>query len=255
MVLNGQHQWRKYKVGVFAGPEIVEDGLVLALDAGNSRCFNDGETSCKNLITGGLVTGASGTPGSGTHTPNTANFPAYSSNNGGIFDFTGGKGMNCEENLGSHTELSLSMWFYKTSSATEYFTDARNDGGQWFLSNYTSVNINYTDALRYNFDATYNASNADFLNNWHHMVVTSDASRSYLYLDGYEISVHPKYRTSYVSTTSIDEDLGKNFRIGTRYTTSAPWTGYMGPILIYNKALTASEIRQNFNANRSRFGI
>lgn len=31
------HLWRKSEVGVFAGPEIVEDGLVLALDAGNSK--------------------------------------------------------------------------------------------------------------------------------------------------------------------------------------------------------------------------
>ena len=234
-------------------PRVVTDGLVLCLDAGNTKCFNNGDTTCKNLVTGGLVTGASGNPGSGTHTPNSANFPSYSSNNGGIFDFSGGKGMNCEEDLGSHTELSLSMWFYKSSSATEYFTDARNNGGQWFLSNYSGENINYTDALRYNFDAAYNASNSDFIGQWHHMVVTSNSTRSYLYLDGYEISVHPKYRTSYVSTTSINENLGKNFRIGTRYTTSAQWTGYMGQILIYNRALTASEIQQNYNATKSRF--
>ena len=234
-------------------PRVVTDGLVLCLDAGNTKCFNSGDTACKNLVTGGLVTGASGSPGSGTHTPNSANFPSYSSINGGVFNFSGGKGMNCEEDLGSHTELSLSMWFYKSSSAVEYFTDARNDGGQWFLSNYSGENINYTDALRYNFDAAYNASNSDFIGQWHHMVVTSNSTRSYLYLDGYEISVHPKYRTSYVSTTSINENLGKNFRIGTRYTTSAQWTGYMGQILIYNRALTAQEIQQNYNATKSRF--
>ena len=34
-------------MGVFAGPEIVESGLVLALDAGNSKGFDDDE----NLFT------------------------------------------------------------------------------------------------------------------------------------------------------------------------------------------------------------
>ena len=34
-------------MGVFAGPEIAESGLVLALDAGNSKGFDDDE----NLLT------------------------------------------------------------------------------------------------------------------------------------------------------------------------------------------------------------
>jgi len=246
---------------IYVGPNpnlglgFITFGLVLHLDPADPQCFQGGQTTCRNLVTNGLVTGASGTPGSGGHTPNPSNFPAYSSNNGGIFDFTGGKGMNCEEDLGSHTEFSLSMWFYKTSAGIEYFTDARNNGGEWFLSNYTGKNINYTEQMSYNFDSTYNASNTDFLNNWHYMVVTSDNSRSYLYLDGHEISVHPKYRRSYVTNASVDEDLGKNFRIGTRFTTSNPWTGYMGQIAIYNRVLTAAEITQNFGAFRLRYGI
>jgi hypothetical protein len=53
----------------------------------------------------------------------------------------------------------------------------------------------------------------------------------------------------------MDEDFGKNFRIGTRYTTSTQWTGYMGPIVAYNRVLSAGEVKQNFNAHRSRYGI
>jgi len=39
MVLSGQHQcqWEKVEVGVFAGPDVSESGLVLALDAGNNK--------------------------------------------------------------------------------------------------------------------------------------------------------------------------------------------------------------------------
>jgi hypothetical protein len=242
-------------MGFSRGPKIVTDGLILAVDAGNPKCLTPGNTFGKNLITGGDLTGASGTPSSGTHTPNSANFPAYNSTNGGVFDFAGGRGINCDEDLGSHSVVTLIMWFYKNSSGTHYFTDARNDGGQWFLSNYSGENINYTDAMRYNFDATYNASNSDFLNNWIHMAVVSDGGGSLLYLNGYEISSHPTFRTSYVSNGSIDEDLGKNFRIGTRYTTSAEWTGLFGPIYIYERALSAEEVYQSFNAQRERFGL
>ena len=42
MVLSGQHQcqWEKVEVGVFAGPDLSESGLVLALDAANSKGYD-----------------------------------------------------------------------------------------------------------------------------------------------------------------------------------------------------------------------
>jgi len=228
------------------GVNISENGLILALDAANKKCFTAGNTICNNIITGGSVTGANGSPSSGAHTPSTSNFPTYNSTNGGVFDFVGGKGMNFEEDLGFTTTRTLIMWFYKNSSGTQYLSDARNNGGQWFLSNYQNHNINYTSALRYNFGGSYNASNPDFINKWHCMVVTSDNTESRLYLGGVEVD-------SYTSQTSIDEDFGKNFRIGTRYTTSAEWTGYFGPILAYNRVLTDSEILNYYNQTKSRF--
>lgn len=234
-------------MGFSRGPSLVRDGMIFALDAGSSRCFTSGNTTATDLIQGFNCSGASGSPGSGTHTPNTANFPTYSDLNGGVFNFAGGKGINIDENLGSYTASSICVWFYKTSSDTEYFFDGRNNGGQWFLSNYTSDNINWTETLTYNFSGTYNAADSAFINQWHHMVATSDAAGSKLYIDGTEVTA--------INSTSADEDFGKNYRIGTRYTTSSPWTGYMGPIYFYNRAITASEVAQNFNAQRSRFGI
>jgi len=233
-------------MGFSRGPKIPTNSLILALDAGNPKCFTSGDTTCNNIITGGLLTGASGTPSSGTHTPDTSNFPTYNSTNGGVFDFAGGRGMNFEEDLGFTTTRTLIMWFYKNSSGTQYFSDARNNGGQWFLSNYSGENINYTNALRYNFGGSYNASHPDFINKWHCMAVTSDNTESRLYLSGEEVD-------SYVSQNSIDEDFGKNFRIGTRYTTGTEWTGYFGPILAYDRVLSDSEILNYYNATKSRF--
>ena len=53
----------------------------------------------------------------------------------------------------------------------------------------------------------------------------------------------------------MDDDFGINYRIGTRYTTSGEWTGYMGPIFFYNRQLNASEVAQNFLSHKSRFGL
>ena len=165
--------------------------------------------------------------------------------NGGVFDFAGGRGINIDGNLGSTAASSISMWFYKSSSGTQYFADGRNNGGSWFLSNYTSFNYNWHNTLRYNYDETYNASATEFLNKWIYMVTVSDSTGSKLYLNGQEAI------GAYVN--SADEDFGINYRIGTRYTTNAQWTGFFGPIYFYNRALSAQEVKQNYNALKGRF--
>tara|TARA_R110000772_G_scaffold1120_3_gene3978 strand:+ start:3606 stop:4325 length:720 start_codon:yes stop_codon:yes gene_type:complete len=233
------------KNGYFGTPPMITKGLILLLDPGNSNCFVPGEDTCVNLVTGGLVTGANGTPLGATHTPLASNFPEYNSLNGGIFDFVGGKGMNCDEDLGRRLTTTLSMWIYKNGTPTEYITDARNDGGQWYLSNYSSYNITYTNAMTYNFEDPYSASATDFIGKWMQLVVTSDAVSSKLYING--------VLTIGGARTSIDEDFGKNFRIGTRYTTTGEWTGYMGPILAYDRVLSQKEISQNYRSHLNRF--
>lgn len=79
------------------------------------------------------------------------------------------------------------------------------------------------------------------------MIFTSDGTGSKLYIDGTERTL--------VLSGSVTENLGVNYRIGTRYTTSSEWTGYMGPIKIYNRVITAAEAWTNFLAIRERYGI
>ena len=219
----------------FGGFLFTKD-LVLYIDAANPKCFNSGDQTCKNLIGGGLLTGANGSPLAGTHTPNPNNFPLYSSDFGGVFNFvntlTNPKGMNVEEDLGTSTEMTLCVWLNSNSTSNQYVCDGRNDGGQWFFLNYLGYGVNYTAQLRY-------LPNTDFTNKWVHMTVTSNASGSKLYYNANEVS-------GLFSNTSIDEDLGKNFRIGTRYTTVNPFSGKMGSFMIYKRVLTPSEIKEVF---------
>jgi hypothetical protein len=230
---------------MYVGPDIVTDGLIFALDAGSSRCFTSGDTTATDLVQGFNCSGANGNPMSGTHTPNTANFPVYNATKGGVFDFAGGKGINVDGDLGSTSSSSISMWLYKAPGSTQYITDGRNDGGQWFLTNYGSFNINWHGTLRYNFEDPYNASAPEFINKWLHMTVTSDSTGSKIYING--------VYTAATGESSADEDFGINYRIGTRYTVSSEWTGKMGSIYFYNKALNATEALQNFNAQKTRF--
>ena len=240
-------------MGFYNGARVVDDGLIFALDAGNSKCFSNGATTATCLVTDFSVTGANGSPGSGTHTKNDANMPAYNSAKGGVFDFNGERGMNVEGDLGAHSAVSWCLWYNKSANGvhggnTDYFFDARANGGNWCLSNYQSHNINFHSALEYNDGGSYTANNTNIFNDaFHYLVVTSDSSGSKVYIDGVDV-------TSGADTTnSGTETFGNNFRIGTRYTTSGQWSGYMGCIQLYSKVLSAAEVLQNYNAHKGRF--
>ena len=242
-------------MGFHNGNNIVTDGLILLLDMGNPKCFTSGETTCTNLITGGSVTGASGTPGSGAHTPNTANFPAYSSSKGGVFDFNGERGMNVEEDLGGSGSGAASwcLWHNKAANSgddadnVDYIFDGRPGGGNWVLSNYQSHNVNAHSALEYNDGGSYDDDAPAINGVWNHLVMTSDSSGSKIYINGID-------KTSIADTTnSMDEEFGVNYRIGTGHTSGNQWSGHMGVISFYNKKLSDAEVLQNYNAHRGRF--
>ena len=63
-------------MGAFAGPEIAESGLVLALDAGNLKSYPGSGTTWTDLSGGG-------------NTGTLTNGPTYSSANGGSLVFDG----------------------------------------------------------------------------------------------------------------------------------------------------------------------
>jgi hypothetical protein len=56
------------------------------------------------------------------------------------------------------------------------------------------------------------------------------------------------------STTSIS--VGQNFRIGCDVNQIVEqFGGNLYSLKVYNRALTAAEIQQNFNATKSRYGL
>lgn len=240
-------------MGFSRGPKIVTDGLVLALDVGNHKCVSNPSNGISNgiqsLVTTSLCEGANGSPGSGTHSPSTSNMPTYSSDFGGVLNFSGGKGINVVEDLGSTTVSTYSIWLKWPSgySSYAYLFDARANGGVWHFANYANYNVHWNGNLRYNFGGgSFDGSKWD-CDEWIHLITTSDSSGSKIWVNG-------SNRTSdAAATSSTDEDLGKNFRIGTRYTTSGEFSGLMGPIHLYKYSFTDSDALQMFNASKSRF--
>jgi hypothetical protein len=238
-------------MGVTYNPRIVTDGLVLALDAGNTKSYPGSGTTWTDL---------SGNGNNGS----LENGVGYNSNNGGSLSFDG---VNEHVSFSSASELqflnrlpyTLEVWMYPTANPgastwtgifnREDSSVGSRDGYNIYLNGSASSTF-YLATERFctgtatGVGYTYNES--VLLNIWHHVVATYDGTTLRLYRNGEQLN-------STTSTGNIT-NTSKTLEIGSRGSGSY-FNGRLTGQKIYNKALTASEIQQNFNATRSRFGI
>ena len=232
-------------MSAYIGPEIVEDGLVLCLDAGNTKSYPG---------SGATWTDLSGNGNTGTLT----NGPTYSSSNGGSIVFDG---MNdyvripYNSNL-NPTTITVSAWI-KRNQVVNYahFIGLPINNSTW-INPYMSYGVEYigtTDTISFTLGFTdntfaYTSASAYGNNRWFYFAATYDQSNVKVYIDGALITTRAETKTLYNSTA--------DFYIGAINTSSQyPLNGNIASTQIYNKALTQSEITQNFNALKGRYGL
>ena len=87
------------------------------------------------------------------------------------------------------------------------------------------------------------------VNTWYHVVATRVSSTRYFYVNGTQTNSEGSHTTSYVASRP---------RLGARANLSATqyWNGNIPIVRIYKgKGFTSSDVSQNFNAQRDRFGV
>jgi len=213
---------------------IVQQGLVLNLDAGNAYSYAGAGTTWYDV---------SGNSYNGTLTGG----PTYSSDNGGVISFDGVDDYSVSS-VSSITDSSTVGLWIKSSSYNNKIPisiDGTNYGSGpnlYFISNAIMWNIGDSASNPFS-----NSSYPD--SNWHYIVVTNDSSsNAKLYIDGVLIGT-----ATYRSTLSSGSN---NFWIGrfhgdNNYTISAR----IGGVQLYNRVLTAAQVLQNYNATKDRFGL
>jgi hypothetical protein len=229
------HGWR--------GPNIVRDGLVLYLDAGSPNSYQGTGTTWKDI--------SKVNQNNGTLT----NGPTFNSGNGGSIVFDGVDDyVNCGSttNLTGLIDISISSWVYPitpsfTSFVSRYYNTTPLQG--WLLGYFNS---SFTFDGRES-SAAYlstTSTNTFPINNWYNVVGTKAGSLWSIYVNGnLQSSSSLGNGTTPFSANSMQVGalLGAGFSIyqPTRVATTQ----------IYNRALTASEILQNYNATKGRFGL
>ena len=231
------------------GPRIVTDGLVLALDAADRNSYPGSGTAWTDL---------SGLGNTGTLT----NGPTYSSANGGslVFDGVDDYVENSSPNLGITGDASatLSCWFYYTGASTTFNALFQYGNGP-VAGDTFALGLNLPSAYDVNFqfnggNSTRSNSNVYLPNTWNNLVGTKTPgaanTTTKLYLNGVELTIAE-------SSTITPNVVSRVIRVGRWTNDGSPsyYTGRVSNCSIYNRALTAAEIQQNFQALRGRFGI
>jgi hypothetical protein len=235
-------------MAAFSGPDVIDSGLVLALDAADRNSYPGSGTTWTDL---------SGRSNTGTLT----NGPTYSSSNGGsiVFDGTNDR-IDCGTNFSSvitgTNSFSIECWVYPQNTQATYADIWGNH-----TDNFTGIvcQQNFTTLNQYSWGwgngvswATSGGSN--YFNlvtlQWNHLIAIRSGTSILTYLNGNLVD-------SLTNSSSIAPNSSFNFQIGTGYNLGGTryFRGNVSNFKIYNRALTATEVQQNFNATRSRYGI
>lgn len=232
------------------GPRIITDGLVLCLDAGNSKSYPG---------TGTVWTDLSGNNNNGTLT----NGPAYSSANRGsiAFDGTDDKVSCGSSGLNNLISFSLLLWINKISSSSggngfDRLIAKRSSGGSGWWDLYTSST--HTIALSADFittDIVRETSNTISLNKWNMVSCTWDGSSSASNIKFYINNLETSYTTTTNGVGGRASESTNVAVIGGGDFGNRPFYGNMSQILVYNKVLSLSDIQQNYNATKGRYAL
>jgi len=225
-------------MGFYRGPNIITDGLIFAIDAGSERSYPGSGTSVTDLAgssTGALVNGVS-----------------YNSNQGGKWGFDG---VDDQIYLNSGTaivvnDFTITQWIQFSSSSTrmsigggQHTTAPTSEhrGYIWFRSNVSPQEIRVV--ANNEAGVIFQVAGSVYLNKWSQITATRSGGTYKLYVDGVQVDIT---RTGSTNAFSIRT-------IGWSYSNSYAFSGNISNTLIYNTALTAAQVTQNYNAQKSRF--
>jgi hypothetical protein len=223
---------------------VVTNGLQLYYDA-----------SVASSITSTSVTDLSGNSKTGTLTA----AGMYSSGiNGGVFTFNGTNQILDTTYTPSYI-WSIQQAFYNTDNYlvwnrglfSTYNPSGPYDGLYIGTGNsYIPATAGFHYYADNNTEVRLTPQSTWVINTWYIITAVSNGSNVSIYLNGnttpinsYAVATSNKYNLV-IGQTRFNAGAGGDF-----------WKGYIANTLVYNKALSVSEITQNYNALKGRFGL
>lgn len=240
------------------GPKIVTDGLVLALDAANTKSY-PGSGATWNDVSGN------------NRTTTLVNNPPFNAANNGSISFDGFNDyafIPSPSPLSGNNLFTTEFWINTTSITGDFggiykaaclFGGGTGEGtGQAEMFILSANNTSFTPDLIY-FGAgggletgTCDVNVSTLMSNgsWYQIVLARTAiAAQVVYINGSQVA------TGNVSYSFADGQTDFGALHGNLSNYTGFFNGKMSGIKIYNRALTAAEVLQNFNATRGRYGV
>lgn len=212
---------------------IVSSGLTLQLDAGNSSSYPGSGTTWTDLA--------------GTQQNITlVNSPTYTSGTPAYFTFNGsnqyGTGSGVVLTTTSYTK---SVWFYLNATADNNLVSSDTGGHFMYLASTSKLYCGHANWGNYQaYPSTANIS----LNTWYNATLTFNTTDGMvLYLNGSQDSTYTANKTAHGGNSSTNIGC---FGVGGNLL-----NGRIAKVYCYNRSLTSAEVLQNYNSDKTQFGL
>ena len=222
-------------MGLYYNPTIIQDGLVVALDAANTKSYPGSGTTWFDI---------SGNGNNGTLT----NGPTFSSSNQGSIVFDGTDDI-VTTSLSATLSFTWSVWFKTNVLASGYRNIISVPTGAYMLMllDTSTNNMGFWSS-----DGMGGGSlgvNSLSTNTWYNAVLVREGDGI---SGGYKAYLNSVFKGSANTSTWT---IANTISLGGRTDANQYLNGNIALAQIYNRVLTANEILQNFYAQRGRFNI
>ena len=218
---------------------IITDGLVFNMDAANRASYPRTGTTVTNTVSSltGTINGAS-----------------FETIDNGIFSFDGTDDyINCGNDTSLHpSNFTVCLWVKPLNYGSK--TLIHNGAGQWGSST-TGFYIAESYANYYfkigNGTTTHTVFNGGLVRNtWQFITLSYDGVNMKTYLDTVLQDTLAVSNITYSTVVAYNP-----FFIGRTSAGASFFDGNLGPVQVYNRALSSSEVLHNYNALAGRFGL
>jgi hypothetical protein len=224
-------------------PKIVTDGLVLSLDAGNTKSYPGSGTAWFDK---------SGYGNNGTLT----NGPTFSSDNLGsiVFDGVDDYTLINKTFMADAPSGTFDIWFNLTTTSGAAYSTVSNiligkpstpDNSFGFAAGSGNLKLRLGNVTNLTSTVSINTGT------WQSAHAVWDSTGMSIYQNGVLVANTVVSGLTWFGGSTYDTVLGRNF-IGS---SNGSFTGKIASTKVYNRALSAAEVQQNYNALKGRFGL
>jgi len=225
-------------------PSIITSGLTFHVDSGFAPSYPQQGTTWVDLTLN-------------NNNPTLSAGASYDASNGGVIKFpTSTPGISGTATNVSATTYTLGAFVY-ISSTTISTAGALNIIGTRQTTNYLSgpsiwVSGNTASTCRVGFNSINFTGLTNYANSWKYFVGTQDNTTQRFYVDGVQVATSAATITT-GSTNQLFLGTSTSSAGGPFQAVITPLTGFT--YHIYNRALSATEVLQNYNALKGRVGL